>query len=310
MKRLTLIALTVGLPLAIVAAPTTLFYDDFSSDTTANYLNGQSGGTMSYNSDTTGFGNPAMQLTTTTSGKLTDMTAAFPAFTLAHYGDAVQLSVDFESDTIGTSSSGLAGMLVYALDNSEGVGPLSSGTTENIASGAAGGPTSGYLGYSQVLAFNQSPKVTTKFYAKTGPGKNDLSYPANMSVAQQLATSVANANEANLGNFHNYTLTFTVMALNDGASHMQISGSLFDHFSSTTVDAFSIGATNTAADQVWNTPTTTFDILNFGEHSGADTAGYLINVNGIQVIAIPEPNSIALFCGGMGLWFMIRRFRR
>jgi hypothetical protein len=93
---------------------------------------------------------------------------------------------------------------------------------------------------------------------------------------------------------------------------MQVTATITDHTlnGDVVVDNFTLGATNGAT---WVTPTASFNVFDFGQYSGNETAGYSpLNVSGIEVIAslVPEPSSALLFLGGIGALALVRRFRR
>ena len=292
----------------------TVFSDNFAtdaSDPSASYL---SANTVSATSDswTWASGTGITLNTTAATGKLVDLVGSFSAVNLANAGDYVSFVVNFNSPNIGQGGSALAGNILFALDNSEGT-PLFNGLTgppwvESNSSSATGGPTAGDLGYLGDIAFNNSPKTGTKFFAKTGAGNNNLSYNSNVSPKTQLSTSVGNASNANLVNNDSYTLTYTVSALNAGASQMQITAQIYDNTLGSMVDNFTIGATNGAT---YITPTSKFDTFDVGVYSAGETAGYNINLSGLSVLTnvVPEPAICTLVALGLVGGFMLR-FRR
>jgi hypothetical protein len=293
------------------SAQITVFNDNLAtdaSDPSASYL---SANTVSGTSDSwTWAGGTGITLNTAASGKLVDLVGAFTPVSLANTGDYVSFVVNFNSPNIAQGGASLAGNLLFALDNSGGTS-LFNGLTgppwvESNSSGATGGPTAGSIGYLGDIAFNNSPKTGTKFFAKTGAGNNNLSYNSNVSPKTQLSTSVGNASNANLANNDSYTLTYTVTALNAGASQMQITASIYDNTLGAMEDNFTIGATNGA---VYVTPTTTFDTFDVGLYTGGETAGYNINLGDISVLTnVPEPTIFALV--GLGVLGWVTRLRR
>jgi len=278
-------------------AQTTVYSDNFAADSSvsSSYLSANTtGGTgWAFNAGT------GLDLNPSGSGKLSDLVGSFSAVTLADPNDYISFVVNFSSANIAQGGTTAAGGLLFALDNSFGVTPTSLGATESESSTATGGATAGYVGYLGDIAFNNSPKTGTKFFAKTGSGNNNLSYNSNVSPKTQVSTSVPNANNANLVNNDSYTVTYTVTALNAGASQDQITAQIYDNTLGQLVDNFTLGATNGAA---YVTPTTTFDTFDIGVYTGTE-GGYGVNLSSIAVVdsiqPVPEPGISAL--AGIGI---------
>jgi hypothetical protein len=301
---LTLLALAASFPL-VATAEITVYSDNFATDSSvsSSYLSANTtGGTgWAFNAGT------GLNLNPSGSGKLSDLVGSFSAVTLANPNDYISFEVNFSSANIAQGGASTAGGLLFALDNSFGVSPTSQGATESVSSTAAGGATAGYEGYLGDIAFNNSPKTGTKFFAKTGAGNNNLSYNSNVSPKTQISTSVANANNANLVNNDSYTLTYTVTALNVGASQDQITAQIYDNTLSQIVDNFTLGATNGAA---FVTPTATFDTFDIGVYTGSE-GGYAVNVSSISVVeSAPEPGTLALVGAGIAALAGARRLRK
>jgi len=303
-----LIAFTAGLPL-VLNAQTTIFSDNFAADSSlsSSYLSANTTGGTGW-TFATGTG---VTLNPNSSGKLSDIVGSFPAVTLANANDYISFVVNFNSPNIAQGGASAAGGLLFSLNNSLGVSPTSQGPTESVSSTATGGATAGYLGYLGDIAFNNSPKTGTKFFAKTGAGNNNLSYNSNVSPKTQLSTSVPNASNANLINNDSYTLTYTITALNNGASQNQITAQIYDNTLGQMVDSFSMGATNGST---YITPTTTYDVFDVGVYTGTEATGYNINLSGISIITsvqpVPEPGPLALMIGSAAAFAGFRRARK
>jgi hypothetical protein len=299
MKRLSLIALALTAPLAVMAQ-TTVFNDNFASDISdpsSSYLNGFSGGSMAWASGT------GMTLSAPTTGHLSDIIGSFSSVTLANTGDYVSLVVNFNSPNLGQGGTSLAGLIMMGLDNSQGVSPTSAGLTESINSSATGGPTSGYLGYAGDIQMQASAKTSTKFFAKTGSGLNNLTYNSNVSTKSANFTTTGTGNGA-LANSDLYTLTYTITALNTGASQLGITAQIYDNTASTMIDNVSIASASSV-------PTSTLDTFDIGLYSGSEPTGYTLSLTDVSVLTnVPEPASIVLFLGGVGALAFVRRFRR
>ncbi len=297
MKRLSLVLLTLAAPLAVMAQP--IFEDNFAidgSDPSANYLNGISGGSMAWASGT------GMTLSAPTTGHLSDIIGSFSAVTLANAGDSISLVVDFNSPNLGQGGTSLAGLVMMGLYNSGGVSPISAGPTESINSTTGGGPTSAYLGYAGDIQMQTSAKTSTKFFAKTGSGNNNLTYNSNVSTKSANFTFTGTGN-GGLANSDLYTLTYTITALNAGATQLGITAQIFDNTTSTMIDNISIASATSV-------PTSVFDTFDIGLYSGSEPPGYTLNLTDLKVLGVPEPTSVALFLSGIGALALVRRFRR
>lgn len=287
-------------------AQTTLYSDNFATDTSdpsASYLSANTTSTSTVGwSWATGTG---LTLNPVGSGKLSDLVGSFSGVNLVNAGNYVSFVVNFSSPNIAQGGASTAGGLLFAVDNSFGVSPTSQGQIESVSSTATGGATAGYQGYLGDIAFNNSPKTGTKFFAKTGTGNNNLSYNSNVSPKTQLGTSVANGSNANLINSDSYTLTYTIEALNSGGSQSQITAQIYDNTLGQMVDNFTLGATNGAA---FVTPTTEYDSFDIGLYTGSET-GYDLTISSLSVVSnVPEPSTYALL--GLGLLGFMARLRR
>lgn len=285
-------------------AQTTVYSDNFASDSglSSSYLNINN---ISGSSDEWSFTpNSELTLTAAASGKVDELVGSFSPVTLAQPGDYVSFVVDFNSPNLG--QSGTAGNLLFALDYSGGVSLTSDGPGPESPT-ATTGATAGYVGYMGEIALNTTPKTGTKSYAKTGAGNNDLAYYSDATPNTQLSTTVPNANNAVLTNNDLYILTYTITALNAGASQDQITEQIYDSTLGTMVDNFTFAATNGAT---YIAPTTTYDTFDAGIYTGSESAGYDLNLTSLSVLTnVPEPATLALAGVGLGL-AALRRFRR
>ena len=296
MKRLSLIALTFAAPLAVMAQ-TTVFSDNFASDTSSSYLNGvSSSGTMTWAAGT------GMTLGGAGTGKISDLIGSFSAVTLANTGDYVSFVVNFNSPTLGQTGTLLPGAMLMALANSGGV-PFTGGTTEAVSSSSTGGATAGYLAYGGQMQMQASAKTSTKFWAKTGTGNNNLSYNSNVSPKTGNFTMTGTGNGA-LANFDLYTLTYTIASLNTGATALQVTASIYDNTTSTMIDNIT-GAASAV-------PTSTLNTFDIGLYTGSEPSGYNINLTDVSVLTnvVPEPSTFALAGLGMLGLVLARRMRK
>jgi len=305
-------ASTVTLSIGILAlagssalAQTTVFSDDFAtdaSDPTGSYLLGVSGGTESWTSGT------GITLSGSAGGKLEDLIGSFSTVALANSGDYVSFVVNFNSPNIANTGAN-SGDINFALDNTGGTAP---GTgTEAVSSSSTGGTTAGYLGYFGNIGFNSTPKTSSKMFARTGGPNNNLDYSSNVSSKAQVGANIAGGSNATLVNSDSYTLTYTITALNTGASQLQITEQVYDNTLNSMVDNFTTPATNGPA--VYDTPSSSFNAFDIGLYTGSAASGYNLNVSEVQVLtdvtASPEPTVLALGSSGLVLLSLIR-FRR
>lgn len=284
----------------------TVYDDNFANDSalSSGYLNINN---ISGTSDEWAFTpNSELTLTTAASGKVDEVAGSFSAVNLANAGDYISFAATFNSATLG--QGGTAGNLLFALDNSGGVGLTSLGAGPESPT-ATSGSTAGYIGDLGDIGLSTTPKTGTKFYAKTGTGNNDLAYYSDATPGTQLSTTVGNASNANLNNNDSYTLTYTITALNAGASQEQFDVQLFDNTLGAMADNFSYTGTNSAGTYV--TPTTEYDTFDVGIYTGSETSGYDVNLTDLSVITnVPEPSCVALAGAGFALLGAIRLRRR
>ncbi len=325
MKRSSSVVLTMATAFGLLAmancpalAQTTAFDDNFAndaSDPTGSYVNlNNIGSTLS--SDWTWANGTGVTLTAHKSGAVDELVGAFTSVTLANAGDYVSLVVNFNSPNIGQASS--SGSLDMALMNSLGT-PLGTGYIKSNTSGGATGSDEGYL--AGIGMDSAHEKNSTKFWTRdAGAGGNGLGYYSQTTYHTQIGTSDKTA--AALANSDSYTLTFTIAALNAGATEMQVNAQIYDNTLGAMVDNYTIPATfqtggastRSPAPNVGDyiTPTSTFDTFDFGTYTGS-TSPYDINLTDVQIVAyvttVPEPSTFAL--AGLGLAGLAARlFRR
>lgn len=309
MKKAPFVAAAVsfGMVFSISSATAQLYSDNFGSDSSlsSSYLNINN---ISGSSDEWAF-TPDSELTLTTAGssKLDELVGQFSPFTLSQAGDAISFVANFNSPNLG--QAGTAGNLLFSLGYSGGVGLTSDGAGPESPT-ATTGVTAGYVGYLGDIALNTTPKTGTKFFAKTGTGNNDLAYNSDATPDTQLATTAGNASNANLANNDLYTLTYTITALNAGASQEKITAQIYDNTLGVMEDSFSITATNSVGTFI--TPSTTYDTFDIGIYTGSETSGYNVNLTSLTVDAVPapEPSTCALAGVGLGLTLLARIRRR
>jgi hypothetical protein len=282
--------------LSSAQAQTTVVYNDnFANDSalSSSYLNINN----IAGADEWAFtANSQLQLTTAATGKLDELVGQFSPQTLSSAGQYVTFEAFFNSPSLTTSGS--AGSLLLALDNSGGVGLLSAGPGPESPT-ATTGSTTNYVGYGGMIDLNSTPKTSTKIIAKTGNGNNDLPYVSDALPETTLTLSGSSAG-ANLNTGDNFEALFTVS--NIGGGQDQITSELYDVTTSTAVDTYN--ATTTVV------PASTFDTFDIGVYTGSE-AGYNINLTDLQVIVpVPEPSTFGIAGIGLALVAFARRFRR
>lgn len=306
MKKATFAAMALSVGVVFSASSTlaqTIYSDNFGNDSSlsSSYLNINN---ISGNDDEWAFTPDSdLTLTAAASGKVDELAGQFSPFTLSQAGDSISFVADFNSPNLG--QAGTAGNLLFYLGYSGGVGLTSAGAGPESPT-AATGATAGYVGYLGDIALNTTPKTGTKFFAKTGAGNNDLAYNSDATPDTQLATTAGNSSNANLANNDLYTLTYTITALNAGASQEEITAQLYDNTLGTMADSFSITATNSAGAYI--TPSTTYDTFDIGVYTGSESSGYDINLTSlmVDVAPAPEPSTCALAGAGLGLALLAR----
>lgn len=301
-------ATTLGLAyLSSSAVAQTVIYDDnFADDSSlsSSYLNinsiGQPADAWTFTPDSN------LQLETSGTGKLDDLAGSFgSAVTLSSAGQYVTFTANFNSSGTanGLGQSGTAGLILFALDNSGGTALGGGGASEAESSSATGGSTAGYIGYLGDLSLNTTPKTSTKNFAKTGAGNNDLSYNSDATPDTQIGATEANG--YNFSSSDNYTLTYTVQYVS--ATEDAITTTLFDNTANTQAETFTVDSASAT------TPTQTLDTFDIGVYTGSESAGYDVNLTGVEITtgveATPEPSTLAL--AGLGLALpLLARFRR
>jgi PEP-CTERM motif len=285
---------------------TTVYSDNFAADgsLSSSYLNinsvGQPADAWTFTPDS------QLQLQTAGTGKLDDLAGSFgQAITLSSAGQYVTFTVNFNSAGAanGLGQSGTAGLLLFALDNSGGTPLGGGGSSEAESSSATGGQTAGYIGYLGQLSLNTTPKTSTKFYAKTGSGNNDLSYYSDATPDTQIGATEANG--YNFSSSDSYTLTYTVAYVS--ATEDAITTTLFDNTADSQAETFTVDSASAS------TPTQTLDTFDVGIYTGSESAGYDLNLTSLaittDVTPVPEPTIMALAGAGLGL-LGVMRFRR
>jgi hypothetical protein len=329
MKRLFLIALAITAPLALHAD--TVFSDTFVNGSTINSTpTAPTANSASYQNWTQG-ANPANPSAAgslhfearNTSSVFSEVQAQFTTtpVSLASVGDSVNLTLVF-TDTAGVLLAGqnASSQLTIGLYNSFGVLPLQ-GTRIDSGSAQTGGAAN-YLGYigrimlngngviftRPAQAYNAGPPITGDLSRNQDLLFNNVGSGAfNSPTAAVVGSMAATGFTTGLTAGNQYTIDFQVLL--SAASTLTITESLY---SGNGTGGTLLATWNGAASGATYL-TSSFDSLAFGwRRTGTATGISSLDVNSITVTSqiVPEPSSVMLFCGGIGLVALIRRFRR
>lgn len=302
MKKAIILAITSVCGLLAAQAQTTIYNDNFTTDSSLSQppwynLNNTSAASYALN-PTAGQG---LALTVSAgTGKLNEMFAEFAGspVTLSGSGQYVQLVVNFNSPSGMAADTG--GLLVGLFNNST----INSTNEQGSGGGSttAGGETSGNTGYFGIMGYNTTAGTSTKFFARNGSATdvNELGYYSTQSGAgatTQLGSSAASGN-ADLANGVNYTLTYTIT--DEGASGDQVNAIISN--GATILDTWTMNDATGAYNN--------FNELDFGAYGKAGPVDInILNESVITTAAVPEPSTFAL--AGVGLAFLgLARFRR
>jgi PEP-CTERM motif len=302
MKKAIILAITASCGVLAAQAQTTIFSDNFATDSSLAQppwynLNNTSAASFAF---TAGQG-LGLNVTSGSTGKVNEMFAEFASspVTLTGAGQYVQLVVNFSSSAGMATDTG--GLLVGLYNNTTVNSTNEQGSGVGGSSGV-GGETSGSTGYFGIMGYNTTASTSTKFYARNGSATdvNELGYYSTQSGAgaiTQLGASAASGN-ANLALSTPYTLTYTIT---DEGTSDQVNAIISN--GSTVLDNW----TMTDATGAYNS----FNQLDFGAYGKASAVDLNITSESVltNVSAVPEPSTMALVGAGLGLIGFIR-FRR
>ena len=327
MKRLNLIALTLSMPLAVMAQ-TTVFNDTFTSgsDTlnvapvapTSSYTGWENVSQKNSTSSSINTGDFRYTLAASTSSAINEAQALFTStpVSLSSAGQSISLEVVF-TDNGGTILNGSGSYVYDGLYNAGQVAPLSGLANAGIATYVAGGANGwhGFIGRSGSSATTSaSADSIVARYAQTGTATGNQAVLANNAssglgvnpIGVILGSGAASGTFASAGVYTMYlniALTGTGETItSDIYSGSGIGGALV---SGTTASVLSTDAANYV---------TTFDGLAFGFRHANASANItpIMDVNQVLVIAdVPEPASAVMFgFGALALAMSYRHIRR
>ena len=328
MKRLSLIALVLATPLALMA-DTTVFQDTFANSSTINGTpGGPSGGnSTSYQvaSGNAGSGGSIAGGVMTVNGAsstslITEVQALFASapISLLTLGDFVDLSITFTSSGNILNSSGAvtSESLILGLFNSNGSATLQGTLFTSTGGAPATGGAQNWQGFvGRVLSSGTANIITRPMQTGTTSQNQDLLFNNASSgstfhfpVGTQIGSKSTAAANVTLTALATYTVDLRVTL---GASGMIVSNALYNGIDTSTTPIFTdigtgaltvVGATNT------------FDGLAFGfRATGGSSIPSALNVSQVLVTinSVPEPNAAVLFLSGIGmLGLYARRLRR
>ncbi len=320
MKRLSLIALAFAAPFAVMAD--TVFSDTFGSGstingtptaptaTTAAYQNWSQGANPASYSIASGALHFAARNTASVFSEVQAQFASTPV-TLATAGDYLDLTLVFtDTSNVLLSGQNASAQLDIGLYNSSGVLPLQGGRLDTATSATGG--AAGYVGYIGRLFLNGNANVITRPAQTAGFANTNQDLLFNNAgsgafkdpTGVQIGSTTATGFTTGLTQGSQYTLDYK-LALS--ASGLVVTESLYD--GNNTLLA---SQTDTASGATL--VTSSIDSLAFGWRRTATAAASSLDVNSILVTdliqQVPEPGSAVLFCGGVGLLAVVRRFRR
>jgi len=320
MKRLSLFALALVAPM--VALGDTVFSDTFGSGSTINgtpfspTANSAAYQNWSQGANPAGFsiGPNALHFAgRTTTSVFAEVQAAFAAtpVTLNTVGDYIDLNLVF-TDTLNILLAGQnsSSQITIGLFNSGATLPLTGARLD--AAGFPTGGTAGYVGYIGRVMLNGNASVITRPVQSGGANSSDqdllfnnagggaFNSPTGASVG-----ATATSFTGGLTQGSQYSLDYRITL--NAANTLTISESIYDSVNTLLMSQSQVASGGTFL-------TSSFDALAFGwRRSGPDSQGSSVNVNSILVTdyiqTIPEPGSLVMLCGGLGLLAFIRRFR-
>jgi hypothetical protein len=318
MKRSQSVLFTVAIALGLSAMAGwsalagTVFDDPFAGDVsnpTNNYVNLNTiSATLS--SDWSWANGTGITVTADKSGAVDSLAGAFTPVTLVNAGDYVSLVVNFNipssSSIIYTGANTGTGSLLMALDTL-GETPLGTGY---LKANTTGGSTANAVGYNALIAMDGAvEKTSTKLYAKTATGgDNEMAYYSYVGNETEIGGGIKTAPA--LVALDSYTLTYTITALNAGASQMQMTADIYDKTLGADLESYSMLCTTTGDNTgIYLTPTSTFNTFELGIYTGTD-ANDNINLTEAQILTnVPEPSSFAFAALGL-VGLVVRFFRR
>jgi hypothetical protein len=329
MKRISLVVLTLVAPL-VVTAQTIVFSDNFTGSSTIQSATPGAGTASSadYQVYAQGaapagytIGSSALHFQSTVTGStLTELAARFGGspVTLANIGDSINLTLTFVDTANVLVTGGNANSSInIGLFNSGGVN-LNQGVRLDGTQVTGGSQT--YQGYVSRLMLNGNAsgynRNTQAIGSSTTAQNQDLLFnnasssgAFNNPVGANFTGSSGGSTGFTTGMTEGatYTLSYTITL--SAANAVLVNNSLFDGADTSGTQLMNYSGTSTGGGYLGST----FDTLAFGfRYANSAAEGGALDISKIVVTAtiVPEPNSAALLCGGIGLLALVRRFRR
>jgi hypothetical protein len=325
MKRLSLIALSFAMPLAVVASP--VFSDTFGSGSTIQGApTAPTANSAAYQNWFQATGQAAASIapgaltfsTRSTSSAFGEVQAQFAStpITLATIGDSITLTLVFtDTGNVLLAGANTSSQIAIGLFNSGGSLPLTGAQLD--AGSAATGGAAGYLGYIGRIFMNGNSSYLTRPAQSGGANSSDqdlifnnasngaaFGAPTGAAIGATIGTAFTGLNAGNQYGIV-YTLSLT------GVGTLGINEAMYNYAGGIQgSQLFTTSVTASGATLV----TQTIDALAFGyRRSAAQNSGNL-TINSILVNdviqSVPEPAAFALSGAGLLGCLMLRRWKR
>ena len=327
MKRLSLIALALATPLAVMAQ-TTVFSDNFTGGSTIQSASpGAPTSTSTAYEVWTSSGAPAgyniaandLTFSSISGGsQLAEIEAQFPTVSLANIGDNVTLTLTFvDTANVLLTAMNANASLNVGLFNSGGVSP-NHGAQLNLSGTTITGGSQGWAGYVGRLMVNGNSSA----YNRSGQSVGTSTTSQNQDLIFNNASSTAAYNNptganstGNVGTSapfpgltqsSTYTLSYTLTLT--AANAITITNQLYSGSTASGTALYNMKGVETGSSFLGST----FDGLGFGyRYTSATAAISTLDISQITILTnVPEPSVFVLSGFGILALGMVRRLKR